>query len=327
MVLSITGMAIIIPEVQNGAGRHLSFLDPAEATTGLKLNFATQPIYLWAITTVKISIALFLLRITPNNTYKRSLWGIIVFLIVYTAACFITLMLQCTNLAILWDPTTKATCWTPTTLRSLSYLNSSLNIATDLLFAILPIPMLWNVQIRGRVKASLICIMGLGVFACAAGIIKMTYLFNYGKTGDFLWDSANITIWTVTECNTGIIASCLPCLKPLFRRVLEKSYLASHSQRSKNNTHSLRTFPQGTVPGSKNRKSLASMNIKSTSMAMQRGELEENSSEENILFHGNAITKTVAVTVDTILVNESREGSTWSRKNEMIPERRIDDMV
>lgn len=81
------------------------------------------------------------------------------------------------------------------------------------------------------------------------------------------------------------------------------------------------------MPGSKNRKSLASMNIKSTSMAMQRGELEENSSEENILFHGNAITKTVAVTVDTILVNESREGSTWSRKNEMIPERRIDDMV
>jgi hypothetical protein len=31
------------------------------------------------------------------------------------------------------------------------------------LFAGLPIPMLWHVQIKGRVKASIICIMGLGV--------------------------------------------------------------------------------------------------------------------------------------------------------------------
>ena len=30
-------------------------------------------------------------------------------------------------------------------------------------FAVLPAPMLWNVQINVRTKASLICIMGLGV--------------------------------------------------------------------------------------------------------------------------------------------------------------------
>lgn len=123
--LSITGMALIIPEVQSGAGRHIQYLSPAEATTGLKLNFATQPIYLWGITTVKVSIALFLQRIAPNKTYKKTLWGIIAFLIAYTTACFMTILLQCTNLAILWDPTIKATCWTPTTLRSLSYVNSS----------------------------------------------------------------------------------------------------------------------------------------------------------------------------------------------------------
>lgn len=37
------------------------------------------------------------------------------------------------------------------------------NILTDIFFAILPIPMLWNVQINARTRASLICIMGLGV--------------------------------------------------------------------------------------------------------------------------------------------------------------------
>lgn len=40
---------------------------------------------------------------------------------------------------------------------------TAINIATDLLMAALPVPMLWNVQINKRVKASLICIMGLGI--------------------------------------------------------------------------------------------------------------------------------------------------------------------
>lgn len=33
--------------------------------------------------------------------------------------------------------------------------------------------------------------------ATAAAIIKLSFLPNYGKTGDFLWDSTDITIWTV----------------------------------------------------------------------------------------------------------------------------------
>jgi hypothetical protein len=116
-------MGLIIPEVSHGAGRHITYLDPAVATIGLKLNFATQPIYLWAITIVKVSIALFLLRIAPTRLYKNLLWLIIGFLIVYTAACCVTVMIQCEKLAILWDYTTQTTCWAPTTLVSLSYLN------------------------------------------------------------------------------------------------------------------------------------------------------------------------------------------------------------
>ena len=117
-------MGILIPEVRNGAGRHSAHLDPAKATIGLKLNFITQPIYLWAITTVKTSIALFLLRIAPNKFYKKLLWGIIAFLIIYTAVCFMTIVLQCKNLAVLWDFGVKTTCWTATTLRALGYTNS-----------------------------------------------------------------------------------------------------------------------------------------------------------------------------------------------------------
>jgi hypothetical protein len=85
------------------------------------------------------------------------------FLVVYTIVCLLELFLECTNPAVMWDPRLPGVCWDPSLLVSLSYTASGINIGTDLLFAGLPIPMLWNVQIKGRVKASIICIIGVGM--------------------------------------------------------------------------------------------------------------------------------------------------------------------
>jgi len=83
---------------------------------------------------------------------------------IYTLGCFFTVVLQCTNLAVLWDQHAKGTCWTVRTLKALSYTNVALNILTDLLFAIfIPIPMLWHVQMNRRQKTSIIAILSLGI--------------------------------------------------------------------------------------------------------------------------------------------------------------------
>jgi hypothetical protein len=116
-------MGVVIQEVLHGAGRHIAYLDPKTASIGLKLNFATQPIYLWAITVGKVSIALFLLRIAPAKLYKNFLWSMIIFLLAYNTACSATIILQCENLAIIWDNTVRTTCWEPETRVALSYLN------------------------------------------------------------------------------------------------------------------------------------------------------------------------------------------------------------
>jgi hypothetical protein len=84
--------------------------------------------------------------------------------------------------------------------------------------------MLWNIQLNRRQKASLICVLGLGVFATACVLVKLTYIKNYGLTGDWLWDSRYLTIWTVVECNIAIVAGSLPCLKPLFVTILGSTY-------------------------------------------------------------------------------------------------------
>ncbi|KAH6638847.1 hypothetical protein C7974DRAFT_304331 [Boeremia exigua] len=225
MALCVAGQVIIVPEVYYGAGRHVGDIDPEDFAIGYKLNFITQPIYLFAICLVKISVGFFLLRIAVHTFYRRIIIGIMVFMGFYTTGCFFTIVLQCTNLAVQWDHTVKATCWTAHTIKALSYTNVSLNIITDLMFSvIIPCPLLWSLQMNKRQKISLMCILGLGVFATAAAFVRLTYLTSYGRTGDWLWDSQHLTTWTVIESNVGIVAGNLPCLKPLFRVVLGSTY-------------------------------------------------------------------------------------------------------
>lgn len=245
MTLSIAGQCLIFPQVYYGGGKHIEYIKPPDFQTAFKLNFATQPIYLIAICVVKESIGFFLLRIAVTKVYKRIIAGIMGFMAFYTIGCFFTVVFQCTNLAVQWDPTVKGTCWTKETIQTLSYTNLGFNITTDLLFAVfIPIPMLWHVQMNRRQKSTIVGILGLGVFATAAALVKTTYVSNYGKEGDWLWDSRNITIWTVVESNTGIIAGNLPCLKPLFRRVLGATYgRGSRNPTSKNVS---RTYGGGT---------------------------------------------------------------------------------
>lgn len=118
-------MVVVIPQVLYGAGRHAAYLDPAANAVGLKLNFVTQPVYLWAITLVKVSVGFSLLRIAAASPYDRLVWGALAVNVLAAVVGTVTLAGQCDNLAALWDTAVQAACWPQTTLQSLSYANAS----------------------------------------------------------------------------------------------------------------------------------------------------------------------------------------------------------
>lgn len=63
-------------------------ISPEQFKLGFKLNFITQPIYLFAICVVKMSVGFFLLRIATTPFYRRTIQSIMVFMAVYTTVCF-----------------------------------------------------------------------------------------------------------------------------------------------------------------------------------------------------------------------------------------------
>jgi len=276
---SISGQGFIIMEVQNGGGRHIGDVDQDTYIKGMHYNFVTQPVYLWAICIVKLAVGLSLLRIAVEKKYRIAIYCVMGLMLFYTFGCFTvspwiickgstdiiqTIMVQCERIAMNWDPTIARSCWSVTTLRGLAYSNQALNLLTDIIFAILiPVPMLWKLQMNKRTKASVIGVLALGMFACIAAIVRIPSQMNYGKVGDLMWDSRDLTIWTVTECNIGIIAGSMPAMKPIFKPLLGNSpYISSFKRRYDfsdqygNRTTSVRlqdTNPQNFVDVSSNR--------------------------------------------------------------------------
>lgn len=176
------------------------------------------------ISLVKISIACFLRRFVSNKNYQRFLLGSIIFLVLFTLSCAGTLIFNCgTKPSANWDFSLRATgeakCFSNTTFTNIGIFNSSVNIATDVLFAVLPIPIVWGLQTNLRTRLTLVFILGLGVFACVASIVKT--VIQAGVLADPDWTyHDSFFMWNNIEFNIGILAATLPALRPLFVKLL-----------------------------------------------------------------------------------------------------------
>jgi len=124
-VLSLACMGDTLGQVAHGAGRHEAYLSTETIKMGLKLNLVGQAMFLWAPCFVKLSIAIFLLRVTPNIVYRRVIQATITFLLVWTLSCFVTLLTQCRKIAVLWDSSIETTCWSTEIIHALGWASAS----------------------------------------------------------------------------------------------------------------------------------------------------------------------------------------------------------
>lgn len=95
-----------------------------------------------------------------------------------------------------------------------------------------PIPLLWHVQIDIRVKCSIIALLGLGIFASTAAIVRLTVTVNLSATENFLYYAMPVAAWAHAELALGVILANLPALRPLLEKLLSlRSTLRSSGKR------------------------------------------------------------------------------------------------
>ena len=195
----------------------------AEAMNAVMLSVLSIPVFGLGIVVIKISAALSLLRVKHSMPWKVGLYAIIGLMGSWEIGSFIGFFQLCHPVSDWWDITNPTPhCVDGNTLRILSMTGSVIGIGTDVLLALSPMTFLWTLR-RPVGERLLVCLlMGMGLFASIASIVKLCIVLKWPpKPGDDVWAvSTAISTWTVTELFFGIMAGCLPFLKPLIERCL-----------------------------------------------------------------------------------------------------------
>ncbi|KAI0134226.1 hypothetical protein BJ170DRAFT_690509 [Xylariales sp. AK1849] len=218
---TIGGWSVFIIQASHGLGRHQDTISPADLKIFNQAGFWQSVISAaWALTFLKISIALNLLRLgSSSKWYKWSLWGTILLNVSNCLSGTFTFFFFCRPLAGFWDKSLNPTCAPIAVLITGGLVNTAINIFTDVLSSTLPIPIIWNLKLHHRTKIYVIGILSLGYAAVAFGVVKGVQQIAFGAKTDKTFEQS-VQFWGFMQLQVGIIAACCPTLKPLFRRIL-----------------------------------------------------------------------------------------------------------
>ncbi|KAI9035968.1 uncharacterized protein KD926_002580 [Aspergillus affinis] len=99
------------------------------------------------------------------------------------------------------------------------------NILTDIILLILPIPQIWRLQMSVRLKLGLLLTFSLGGLGLVAAISSYRVISTTNASLDPTWSGAEIMFWAIIECGMYLIAPCLvsyqPLVKIMWRGVVE----------------------------------------------------------------------------------------------------------
>lgn len=173
-------------EVQYGLGRHVNYLTPVHYEGFLKYNYLDWNQVFITLALSKISICLFLLRISKFERWRTFLFGLIGFIIITHTPLTLLYLLQCIPLNKNWDTSVAGHCFSKPAVEAIVIVQGVISIVTDFIGAAFPVLLLWNAKLRLRTKMALNLLMGLGVITGTVCIVRTSYSWEI-LSDDVTW--------------------------------------------------------------------------------------------------------------------------------------------
>ncbi|KAL2829346.1 hypothetical protein BJY01DRAFT_255041 [Aspergillus pseudoustus] len=237
-LFSIAFFALCFVAMKYGFGRHLWNVPATSLPTYLKLLIPIVVTYCWAPFMTKFSILILYHRLNPSKKFRWIIYALMFIIAGYTLA---------TTLATAGGCNPLNTGQTPC-INNLALWQAILNIATDFLMLLLPLPLLWALQLPLLQKVSLGFIFAIGSAATITSIVRITYIMNILDKADFTWYEATVCVWSAIELNFGIMCNCLAVLKPFVRVVFPMLIPSSRGNGSSSNRYGGASGASGSRP-------------------------------------------------------------------------------
>ncbi|OQD90663.1 hypothetical protein PENANT_c001G09303 [Penicillium antarcticum] len=207
---------------QYGLGKHVWIVPINDVVKVMQLLFVYVLIYVAVVPLIKLSVLLFYQRIFGMT---KMMWFCVFLTVGYVISCYIAFLVCCRPVSYYWsqyiDPTGGKCIFN---LYPFYIGNAAANVTTDVIILLVPVPLVWKLQMRTSQKFMLCGIFMLGGFVCVASIIRIYYMTFLGSSVDITWIMDDVFIWSSVEPCIGILCASLPTLQPLLRLVIARVF-------------------------------------------------------------------------------------------------------
>ncbi|CAJ2509889.1 Uu.00g057890.m01.CDS01 [Anthostomella pinea] len=206
--------------IQHGAGKHLDEVPAHDIPEALKMRWAGELAYVVTSLFLKFTIGIFLLRICSQKWQKVTIWVVLLVCLIFNLFYTFVAAFQCQPVSYYWlkhtDRITGA-CLNEEVITGSTYAAAAINACADWILGLLPIALVWNLDLGKRSKVSVAGILALGSIASSATIVRIPYVWQLTHDTDILYEFTDLALWSTVENGLGLTASSIATLKPLFR--------------------------------------------------------------------------------------------------------------
>ena len=129
--------------------------------TAYQYTYAQTIIYVIGLYFVKLSLLILLYRVFGVNRYFRwANYAVVAFWTLYSVTDTFIVIFQCIPIHKAWAPEIDGHC---INLIELGVSSGYINISTDLMILLLPIPMVWSLQLSVKNRLAIMSIFATGI--------------------------------------------------------------------------------------------------------------------------------------------------------------------
>ncbi|KAF2498421.1 hypothetical protein BU16DRAFT_293923 [Lophium mytilinum] len=211
--------AFAIQGTRYGLGDFLPHSTPVWVQVAqLKWFLLSTLVYLITISILKVSIGYTLLRFAPTKRYRITIYVCMIVTAIVGIFYFFFLLLECTPTYLFWTTLAQdKNCRDPRIAGGAAYVLSAVNALTDWVFGILPIAIVWKLNMSFWKKTLVSGILALGIAASIATLLRISsiVIFTQPTKDPEPNGIGGIVLWSIIEPGIGLTAISLAAIRPL----------------------------------------------------------------------------------------------------------------
>ncbi|KAF1836161.1 hypothetical protein BDW02DRAFT_629041 [Decorospora gaudefroyi] len=195
-----------------GFGMHLVDIERTggDFTKAMQFFWLTQSFYTLTNGFNKMAFVALYHRVFPMKRFRQACMTLMAIAVGWTISYLFVCIFQCSPVPRVYNRTIPGTCINFFWHR---WSNAITNLLTDLAIFILPIPVIFRLNMSIGSRIGLVVLFSMGFFICLTTALRMATLPLTLRTKEPSWESAPTNLWSFIEAATGVICACLISLR------------------------------------------------------------------------------------------------------------------